>query len=97
MFMWIGLTFRKPVDAWCESRFPIVLKLTALLARFEATITGLLVILSLALGAYTGILLSALPGYPMLKIPVAFTVLGIRAVFRAASSLLGGVDEWQTE
>ncbi|VEF27959.1 tetrathionate reductase subunit C [Shewanella baltica] len=92
MFMWIGLTFRKPVDAWCESRFPIVLKLTALLARFEAMITGLLVILSLALGAYTGFLLSALPGYPMLKnpvLPLLFLASGLSS--GAASSLLGGV------
>ncbi|MFB2760039.1 cytochrome c nitrite reductase subunit NrfD [Shewanella xiamenensis] len=92
MFMWIGLLFRKPIDAWCENRFPIVLKLTAWLSRFEATITGLLVIFSLALGAYTGFLLSALPGYPMLKnpvLPLLFLASGLSS--GAASSLLGGV------
>ncbi|MDF0533383.1 polysulfide reductase NrfD [Shewanella yunxiaonensis] len=92
MFLWIALVFRPVIDEWCRVRFPWVLKLSALLGRNEPTITGLLVILALALGAYTGFLLSALPGYPMLKNPVLPILFLLSALSSgAAASLLGGV------
>ncbi|MGX2955228.1 MULTISPECIES: cytochrome c nitrite reductase subunit NrfD [Shewanella] len=92
MFAWIVMVFRQPIDDWCEQRFPVVLKVTGFLAKHEPSLTGLLLIFSLALGAYTGFLLSALPGYPMLKnpvLPLLFLISGLSS--GAAASLLGGV------
>ncbi|MCH1919570.1 cytochrome c nitrite reductase subunit NrfD [Shewanella sp. A3A] len=92
MFMWIALVMRPYIDAWCETRLPWLRHITAWLQRNEPTITGILLILSLSLGAYTGFLLSALPGYPMLNnpvLPILFLLSGLSS--GAASSLLGGV------
>lgn len=92
MFMWIALVMRPYLDAWSELHLPWLLRLTAWLQRSEPTLTGFLLILSLALGAYTGFLLSALPGYPMLNnpvLPILFLLSGLSS--GAAASLLGGV------
>jgi len=67
-------------------------KLTSMLQRYEAGITGLLVIFSVSLGAYTGFLLSAQPHFPMWNtgvLPLLFLVSGLSS--GAAASLLGGV------
>ena len=92
MYAWIIITFKKPIDELCENRFPIVVKLTTIIARYEAAITGLLVIFSVSLGAYTGFLLSAQPHFPMWNtavLPLLFLVSGLSS--GAAASLLGGV------
>ncbi|AZG33673.1 MAG: cytochrome c nitrite reductase subunit NrfD [Shewanella psychromarinicola] len=92
MYAWIAITFRQPIDDFCKTRLPIVGKLTSMLARYEAGITGLLVIFSVSLGAYTGFLLSAQPHFPMWNTPVLpllFLVSGLSS--GAAASLLGGV------
>ncbi|KFZ37626.1 nitrite reductase [Shewanella mangrovi] len=92
MFMWIALVMRPYIDEWSELHLPWLQHITAWLSRVEPTLTGILVILSLSLGAYTGFLLSALPGYPMLNnpvLPILFLLSGLSS--GAASSLLGGV------
>lgn len=92
LFAWLGCVFKEPALAWCAGRWPIVEKWFAALAKYEATITGLLVILALSLGAYTGFLLSALTTYPMLNnpvLPLLFLISGLSS--GAAGTLLGGV------
>ncbi|WP_350432545.1 NrfD/PsrC family molybdoenzyme membrane anchor subunit [Shewanella sp. H8] len=92
MYGWIVITFKQPIDDFCKERLPIVCKLTSIIARYEAGITGLLVIFSVSLGAYTGFLLSAQPHFPMWNtgvLPLLFLASGLSS--GAAASLLGGV------
>ncbi|MGP1833285.1 cytochrome c nitrite reductase subunit NrfD [Shewanella frigidimarina] len=92
MYAWIAVVFSKPIEEWCQPRFPIVCKITTILAKYEAGITGLLIIFSVSLGAYTGFLLSAQPRFPMLNnpvLPLLFLASGLSS--GAAASLLGGV------
>ncbi|MBO1896280.1 polysulfide reductase NrfD [Shewanella sp. BF02_Schw] len=92
MYAWIAVTFRQTIDKFCEKHLSIVCTLTRLLARYEAGITGLLVIFSMSLGAYTGFLLSAQPHFPMWNtgvLPLLFLASGLSS--GAAASLLGGV------
>ncbi|MGI2176099.1 cytochrome c nitrite reductase subunit NrfD [Shewanella ulleungensis] len=92
MYAWIAITFRKPIEDWCRTRFEFITKLSEKLARYEASITGLLIIFSIALGAYTGFLLSAQPRFPMLNnpvLPLLFLASGLSS--GSAISLLGGV------
>lgn len=92
LFAWIGSVFSLPVNKWLDGRFYLLTKCLTLLARHEDIITGVLVILSLSLGAYTGFLLSALIGFPLLNnpvLPLLFLISGLSS--GAAATLLGGV------
>ncbi|MCK8046942.1 cytochrome c nitrite reductase subunit NrfD [Shewanella sp. 1CM18E] len=92
LFAWLACVFKIPVLNWCNGRWPIVSKTFNAIAKYEATITGLLVMLALSLGAYTGFLLSALTTYPMLNnpvLPLLFLISGLSS--GAAGTLLGGV------
>ncbi|MCL1138123.1 cytochrome c nitrite reductase subunit NrfD [Shewanella pneumatophori] len=92
LFAWLACVFKTPVLNWCNGRWPIVSKIFNAIAKHEATITGLLVMLALSLGAYTGFLLSALTTYPMLNnpvLPLLFLISGLSS--GAAGTLLGGV------
>ncbi|QDF65764.1 cytochrome c nitrite reductase subunit NrfD [Shewanella sp. SNU WT4] len=92
MFAWIGAIYQKSLTELLAGRLAIVSRLLRWLAHHQATITGLLLILSISLGAYTGFLLSALPGYPMLNnpvLPLLFLASGLSS--GAAGSLLLGV------
>lgn len=92
MFAWIAIVFAVPLSAWLSTRLPLAERLLQQLTRYEAGITGLTMILSLALGAYTGFLLSALPGYPLLNnpvLPLLFLISGLSS--GAAGALLLGV------
>ncbi|ARD24352.1 MULTISPECIES: cytochrome c nitrite reductase subunit NrfD [Shewanella] len=92
LFSWLACLFQEPIRHWCNDRWPIVDKALDILLKMEATITGLLVILALSLGAYTGFLLSALTTFPMLNnpvLPMLFLISGISS--GAAGTLLGGV------
>ncbi|WP_065188733.1 cytochrome c nitrite reductase subunit NrfD [Shewanella woodyi] len=92
LFAWLACVFKEPVLTWCQGRWSVVDKGFKALMKYEATITGLLVLLALSLGAYTGFLLSALRTYPMLNnpvLPLLFLISGISS--GAAATLLGGV------
>lgn len=92
LFAWLACVFKAPVLNWSNGRWPILEKIFNGIAKQEATITGLLVILALSLGAYTGFLLSALTTYPMLNnpvLPLLFLISGLSS--GAAGTLLGGV------
>ncbi|MCL1038940.1 cytochrome c nitrite reductase subunit NrfD [Shewanella corallii] len=92
MFAWLALLFARPLTRLTASRMPFIGKFLAWLKPHEASITGLTMILSLSLGAYTGFLLSALPGYPLLNnpvLPVLFLMSGLSS--GAAGALLLGV------
>ncbi|MCL1049145.1 cytochrome c nitrite reductase subunit NrfD [Shewanella abyssi] len=92
LFAWLGSVFSTPIQQWLKQRLPLLSKLLAQLARHEDVITGVLVILSLSLGAYTGFLLSALIGFPLLNnpvLPLLFLISGLSS--GAAATLLGGV------
>ncbi|MCG9695664.1 cytochrome c nitrite reductase subunit NrfD [Shewanella sp. Isolate11] len=92
LFAWILVVFHQALLQWLDDRLPLLQRLTLWLVRQEAAITGVLVILSLALGAYTGFLLSALIGFPLLNnpvLPLLFLISGLSS--GAAATLLGGV------
>jgi len=95
LFAWIGAIFCTPVLQWCEGRerrWSLLARGLIKLQRWEDVITGILLILSLSLGAYTGFLLSALIGFPLLNnpvLPVLFLVSGLTS--GAAATLLVGV------
>ncbi|MGI2261121.1 cytochrome c nitrite reductase subunit NrfD [Shewanella sp. GXUN23E] len=92
MFAWLLLLFRQPLQTRLADKWPRCVSALEWLRPYEATITGLTMILSLALGAYTGFLLSALPGYPLLNnpvLPVLFLMSGLSS--GAAGALLLGV------
>ncbi len=92
LFAWIGSVFSVPIIKWLDGRFHLLAKCLTLLAHHEDIITGVLVILSLSLGAYTGFLLSALIGFPLLNnpvLPLLFLISGLSS--GAAATLLGGV------
>ncbi|QQX80787.1 cytochrome c nitrite reductase subunit NrfD [Shewanella sp. KX20019] len=92
LFAWLACLFKEPISNWCDHRWPVVDRVLNVLTRHEPTVTGLLVILALSLGAYTGFLLSALTTYPMLNnpvLPILFLVSGISS--GAAGTLLGGL------
>ena len=91
-FAWLACVFKKPLLAFCEQRWPRVQRLLKWLVSAEASITGILAISAVALGAYTGFLLSALTTYPMLNnpvLPLLFLFSGLSS--GAAGTLLGGV------
>ncbi|SQH78065.1 formate-dependent nitrite reductase, membrane subunit [Shewanella benthica] len=92
LFAWIGAVFCAPVIQWCDGRWGLLKKGLIKLQQWEDVITGILVILSLSLGAYTGFLLSALIGFPLLNnpvLPVLFLISGLSS--GAAATLLVGV------
>ncbi|MCE9679327.1 cytochrome c nitrite reductase subunit NrfD [Shewanella sp. AS1] len=92
LFAWIACVFERAISRLLQDRWPIVKCLLDYLVRQEAAITGVLVILAISLGAYTGFLLSALIGFPLLNnpvLPLLFLVSGLSS--GAAATLLGGV------
>ncbi|GLP95432.1 cytochrome c nitrite reductase subunit NrfD [Paraferrimonas sedimenticola] len=92
LFLWLGCAFQQPIMEWVEQRAPKLQPWLERLWRFEAAYTGVLVILAVSLGAYTGFLLSALVGYPMLSnpvLPLLFLISGLSS--GAAAVLLGGI------
>ncbi|GIU33596.1 cytochrome c nitrite reductase subunit NrfD [Shewanella colwelliana] len=96
LFAWIGCIFHQGLTRLLDGRFGAIGRLSTrfiqMLVRQEAAITGVLVILSISLGAYTGFLLSALIGFPLLNnpvLPLLFLISGLSS--GAAATLLGGV------
>ncbi len=92
LFLWFANLFGEPISNWCNGRWPIVNKVLSIISRHDHTITGILVILALSLGAYTGFLLAALTTYPMLNnpvLPMLFLVSGISS--GGAGTLLLGL------
>jgi protein NrfD len=92
LFAWIGCIFHKMILDLLGDRLAFVQRLIHWLVKQEASITGILVILSISLGAYTGFLLSALIGFPLLNnpvLPLLFLISGLSS--GAAATLLGGV------
>ena len=92
LFAWIACIFNKMILQLLGDRLAFVGRLIKWLVKQEASITGVLVILSISLGAYTGFLLSALIGFPLLNnpvLPLLFLISGLSS--GAAATLLGGV------
>lgn len=73
LFLWLAIIFKDLVATLIERFIPklkFVLALIDIAAKFTHLIELLLAFLAIALGAYTGFLLSALISYPMLNNPV---------------------------
>ncbi|QYJ97041.1 cytochrome c nitrite reductase subunit NrfD [Shewanella alkalitolerans] len=92
LFAWIACVFQRRITQLLGKRLPVANRLLNWLVKQEAAITGVLVILAISLGAYTGFLLSALIGFPLLNnpvLPLLFLISGLSS--GAAATLLGGV------
>lgn len=83
LIIWLAIIFKNNLFLFLYRFFPNVAKLTIkiidLAAKFTNLIEIITLLLSIALGAYTGFLLSALISYPMLNspvLPVLFLVSG---------------------
>ncbi|MBY6018812.1 cytochrome c nitrite reductase subunit NrfD [Halomonas denitrificans] len=88
LFLYMAALFHQPLMVFGR-RFPVVGKLLNLIKGFEGGMQWVLVLLAVALGAYTGFLLSALKGFPLLNnpvLPVLFLVSGISS--GAAATIL---------
>lgn len=73
LFLWLAIIFKDLIADLIERLMPklnFVVKWIEIVERFSSPIELFLAFLSVALGAYTGFLLSALISYPMLNNPV---------------------------
>lgn len=74
VILWLASVFREVIadflQRFLKGRFAWIKNLLNLVSRFEYTLELLALLFSVALGAYTGFLLSALKTYPMLNNPV---------------------------
>ena len=92
LFAWIACIFNKGILQLLGDKWMWLQRGLRWLVAKEAAITGILVILSISLGTYTGFLLSALIGFPLLNnpvLPLLFLISGLSS--GAAATLLGGV------
>ena len=95
LLVWLALLFRNEIAVFIEQRFKALSWINGILAklvRFEKMLEPLMVFLAVALGAYTGFLLSALKTYPMLNnpvLPVLFLFSGVSS--GAAAAVLFGI------
>lgn len=92
LFAWLAIVFRQEVanlrQRWLSGKWGFVEDLIAWLSRFEKLISGLLLLLAVLLGAYTGFLLSALKSYPLLNnpvLPLLFLASGISSGIAATT------------
>ncbi|MBK5143843.1 cytochrome c nitrite reductase subunit NrfD [Budviciaceae bacterium BWR-B9] len=95
LIVWLAVLFRQEIANFLEQRFKGLRWINGIisaLARFERVLEPLMIFLAVALGAYTGFLLSALKTYPMLNnpvLPVLFLFSGISS--GAAAAVLFGI------
>ncbi|QLB13475.1 respiratory nitrite reductase-specific menaquinol--cytochrome-c reductase complex subunit NrfD [Bisgaardia hudsonensis] len=82
LFIWLSIIFKAIISSLIQQFIPklmFIINLINIAEKATALIELLLLLLSIALGAYTGFLLSALISYPMLNnpvLPVLFLVSG---------------------
>ena len=82
LFLWLAIIFKNLIASLIERFIPklkFVVSLIGVAEKFTPIIELFLAFLSIALGAYTGFLLSALISYPMLNnplLPILFLVSG---------------------
>lgn len=80
LILWLAIIYSQLIAKILNGRFNWINAIVKTFARFEYLIETALLIIALALGAYTGFLLSALKTYPMLNnpvLPVLFMFSGI--------------------
>ncbi|GAA4895019.1 cytochrome c nitrite reductase subunit NrfD [Ferrimonas pelagia] len=91
LFLFLAAVFYTPLMA-IDRRYPIVGTVLALLKRFEKPMQTSMIFLAIAVGAYTGFLLSALKAFPIFNnpvLPILFLVSG--ASSGAAATMLFGM------
>lgn len=89
VILWLAILYSGLIEQRLKGRLNWINSLIRLISRFARPIETLLLLLALALGAYTGFLLSALKTYPMLNnpvLPVLFLFSGLSS--GAATSVL---------
>ncbi|MBY5922954.1 cytochrome c nitrite reductase subunit NrfD [Ferrimonas balearica] len=88
LFLYMAALFHQPLMVFGR-KLPWLGQLLNLIKRMEGSMQWILMLLAVALGAYTGFLLSALKGFPLLNnpvLPVLFLVSGISS--GAAATIL---------
>lgn len=70
VILWLAIIYSQLIESLLKSRLSWINALIRQLSRFANIIETVLLLFALALGAYTGFLLSALKTYPMLNNPV---------------------------
>jgi len=70
LILWLAIIYSRLIEKLLTGRFNWINGLVKWISGFEKPIETFLLIIALALGAYTGFLLSALKTYPMLNNPV---------------------------
>ena len=104
LFVWLALIFQKPLEDWLEQFWHGKLRwakklfsaVMNFIARFELSLELILGLIAIALGVYTGFLLSALKTYPMLNnpwLPLLFLFSGVSS--GVAGTLLLGVTAFK--
>lgn len=90
LIVWLAVLFRNEIASVIEKRFKAFGWINGILsacARMEKVLEPLMIFLAVALGVYTGFLLSALKTYPMLNspvLPILFLFSGISSGAAAA-------------
>ncbi|AKJ43617.1 cytochrome c nitrite reductase subunit NrfD [Pragia fontium] len=90
LIVWLAVLFRSEIASVIDQRFKAFGWINGILStcvRLEKVLEPLMIFLAVALGAYTGFLLSALKTYPMLNnpvLPVLFLFSGISSGAAAA-------------
>ena len=102
LLLWLAVIFQNPLLALIKHRFAFLYGLSTavlnLASKMQGFLRGVLLVVSIALGAYTGFLLSALISYPMLNnpvLPILFLASGMSsgiATLVAASIFFGKED-----
>lgn len=80
LIVWLAIVYSQFIERLLKGRFNWINTIIKAFSRFEYVIETALLLIALALGAYTGFLLSALKTYPMLNnpvLPVLFMFSGI--------------------
>ena len=80
LILWVAIIYSQWIERILNGRFNWINSIIKGFSRFEYFIETFLLVIALALGAYTGFLLSALKTYPMLNnpvLPVLFMFSGI--------------------
>jgi protein NrfD len=80
LILWLAIVYAQLIERLLKTKFSGITSLIKFISRFEYLIESALLLIALALGAYTGFLLSALKTYPMLNnpvLPILFMFSGI--------------------
>lgn len=80
LIVWLAIVYAGLIERLLKGRFNWINSIVKFFSRFEYVIETALLLIALALGAYTGFLLSALKSYPMLNnpvLPILFMFSGI--------------------